>query len=67
VNLRDANQQLDSSQELADLIAKEQELTYKKGARPEKGKNQTIAEWPTLGKQSADYVLFAGLTPIGVV
>jgi type I restriction enzyme R subunit len=44
-----------------------QELTYKKGARPEKGKNQAIAEWPTLGKQAADYVLFAGLTPIGVV
>ncbi|MEW8474563.1 MAG: type I restriction-modification system endonuclease [Candidatus Thiodiazotropha endolucinida] len=44
-----------------------QELTYKKGARPEKGKNKAIAEWPTVGKQAADYVLFAGLTPIGVV
>ena len=44
-----------------------QELTYQKGARPEKGKNKAIAEWPTVGKQSADYVLFAGLTPIGVV
>lgn len=44
-----------------------EELTYKKGARPEKGKNKAIAEWPTKGKQSADYVLFAGLTPIAVV
>ena len=44
-----------------------QELTYQKGARPEKGKNKAIAEWPTVGKQSADYVLFAGLTPIGDV
>jgi len=44
-----------------------QELTYKKGARPEKGKNLAIAEWPTVGKQSADYVLFAGLTPIAIV
>ena len=44
-----------------------QELTYQKGARPEKGKNKAIAEWPTAGKQAADYVLFAGLTPIGVV
>jgi type I restriction enzyme R subunit len=30
-------------------------------------KNQAIAEWPTVGKQAADYVLFAGVTPIGVV
>ncbi len=44
-----------------------QELTYKKGARPEKGKNLAIAEWPTVGRQSADYVLFAGLTPIAIV
>ncbi|MEY4209680.1 MAG: hypothetical protein RLZ92_58, partial [Pseudomonadota bacterium] len=44
-----------------------QELTYQKGARPEKGKNKAISEWPTQGKQSADYVLFAGLIPIAVV
>ncbi len=44
-----------------------QELTYQKGARPEKGKNKAIAEWPTIGKQAADYVLFAGLIPIAVV
>jgi type I restriction enzyme R subunit len=44
-----------------------EELTYQKGARPEKGKNKAIAEWPVQGKQSADYVLFAGLTPIAVV
>lgn len=44
-----------------------QRLTYGKGARPAKGKNRAIAEWPTVGKQAADYVLFAGLTPIAVV
>lgn len=44
-----------------------QEITYKKGARPERGKNKAIAEWPTKGKQSADYILFASLTPIAVV
>ena len=44
-----------------------QELRYAKGARPQKGKNLAIAEWPTTGRQSADYVLFAGLTPIAVV
>jgi type I restriction enzyme R subunit len=44
-----------------------EESAYQKGARPEKGKNKAISEWPTKGKQSADYVLFAGLTPIAVV
>ncbi len=45
-------------------------LTFKNGERPEKGKNKAIAEWPTLlkgEKGRADYVLFAGLTPIAVV
>ncbi|WP_203563782.1 DUF4145 domain-containing protein [Deefgea sp. CFH1-16] len=44
-----------------------QMLTYAAGARPERNKNKAIAEWPCAGKQSADYVLFAGLTPIAVV
>ena len=44
-----------------------QVLDYKKGARPAKGKNRAIAEWPTVGKQAADYVLFAGMTPLAVV
>ena len=43
-----------------------EELTYVKGVRPHKGKNQAISEWPVKGGR-ADYVLFAGLTPIGVV
>ena len=47
--------------------ADNQELSWAKGARPEKGKNKAIAEWPAAGGQSADYVLFAGLTPIAVV
>lgn len=50
--------------------ANSHELTYQNGARPEKGKNIAIAEWPTeyqgeIGR--ADYVLFAGLTPLAVV
>lgn len=44
-----------------------QMLTYANGARPERNKNKAISEWPTAGKQSADYVLFAGLTPVAVV
>ena len=46
------------------------ELTHAKGARPQRGKNRAIAEWPTAGQGStgaADYVLFAGLTPIATV
>ncbi len=47
-----------------------QEITWKKGARPQEGVNRAIAEWPTEyqgSKGRADYVLFAGLTPIAVV
>ena len=46
------------------------QLDYRKGARPEKGKNRAIAEWPTQYKGErgrADYVMFVGLTPIAVV
>ncbi len=41
-------------------------LRYAEGARPEKGKNLAIAEWPT-SSGPADYVLFIGLTPIAAV
>ncbi len=41
-------------------------LTYASGARPEKGKNRAIAEWPCEHGR-ADYVLFAGLEAVGVV
>ncbi|WP_338545167.1 type I restriction-modification system endonuclease [Pseudomonas benzopyrenica] len=44
------------------------DLTYGKGARPEKGKNKAIAEWPTCKpNEDADYVLFAGLTSVAIV
>ena len=41
-------------------------LRYSKGARPQKGKNMAIAEWPT-ATGPADYALFIGLTPMGAV
>jgi type I restriction enzyme R subunit len=41
-------------------------LKHTKGARPVKGRNLAIAEWPT-ESGPADYVLFSGLTPIAVV
>ena len=51
----------------ADTIA----LRYSKGARPQKGKNLAIAEWPTnsaVGKNGyADYALFVGLKLVGIV
>lgn len=42
-------------------------LTHAKGVRPDRQRNLAIAEWPTQGKQSADYVLFAGLSPMAAV
>jgi type I restriction enzyme R subunit len=42
------------------------ELCYGKGARPQKGRNLAIAEWPT-SSGPADYVLFAGLTAVATV
>ncbi|MBL8323697.1 MAG: type I restriction-modification system endonuclease [Rubrivivax sp.] len=41
-------------------------LDHRKGARPQKGRNLAIAEWPT-ESGPADYVLFAGLKPLAVV
>ena len=41
-------------------------LRWAQGARPQKGKNLAIAEWPT-DAGPADYVLFAGLMPVAVV
>jgi len=43
-----------------------QALTYATGARPVRGRNLAIAEWPT-SNGPADYVLFIGLTPVAVV
>jgi type I restriction enzyme R subunit len=43
-----------------------QELRHSTGARPVKGKNRAIAEWPT-GRGPADYVLFVEMSPLAVV
>lgn len=47
-------------------IADSRTLTYAAGARPAKGQNMAIAEWPT-ATGPADYALFAGTTLVGVV
>ena len=46
--------------------ADSQRLRYSAGARPQKHRNLAIAEWPT-ATGPADYVLFAGLTPLAAV
>jgi len=61
---------IDQQLQEAGWEADSQEITYQKGARPERGHYRAIAEWPTNHngeKGRADYVLFVGLTPIAVV
>lgn len=51
--------------------ANTQEIRYAKGARPAKGRNMAIAEWPTdstVGKKGyADYALFVGTKLVGII
>ncbi len=51
--------------------ANTQEIRYAKGARPEKGHNMAIAEWPTASTASkkgyADYALFIGEKFVGII
>ena len=46
-------------------------LRYSKGARPTRGRNLAIAEWPTNSTTSergtADYALFVGLKLVGII
>lgn len=61
---------IDQQLQEAGWEADSQEITFQKGARPEKGHYRAIAEWPTNlngEKGRADYVLFVGLAPIAVV
>lgn len=57
------DQQLRDAGWEADSVA----LDWRKGARPEKGKNLAIAEVTTVNGQRADYVLFMGLMPLAAV
>jgi len=43
-----------------------EKLKYSHGARPEKGKNQAISEWPVQGG-FVDYALFVGKILVGVI
>jgi len=57
---------IDDQLRTAGWEANTEELTYSAGARPQKGRNMAIAEWPT-ATGPADYVLFVGLTPVATV
>ncbi len=59
----DTRKLIDEQLEQAGWTVDSARLTYAKGARPAKGKNMAIAEWPT-ARGPADYVLFMGLTPV---
>lgn len=56
------DEQLNAAGWLADSLS----IRYAKGARPEKGVNKAIAEWPT-SSGPADYALFVGLDLIAIV
>lgn len=68
INLDEASTRLIIDQQLrnAGWEADTVELRFAKGARPTKGRNLAIAEWPTKSGP-ADYALFAGVTLVGVV
>jgi len=62
----DTRKLIDEQLAAAGWVANSAVQTYAKGARPQKGKNLAISEWPTRSG-AADYVLFVGLTPVAVV
>lgn len=62
----DTRKLIDQQLRQAGWKADSQTLKYNKGARPVRGKNLAIAEWPT-ESGPADYVLFVGLSPIAVI
>lgn len=66
LNEADTRKIIDAQLREAGWSADSQALTFKMGMRPQKGKYLAIAEWPT-SNGPADYVLFAGLTPLAVV
>lgn len=57
---------IDSQLRIVGWTVDSETLRYSKGARPQRGKNMAIAEWPT-DSGPADYMLFLGLLPIAVV
>jgi type I restriction enzyme R subunit len=63
---RDTRKLIDEHLVIAGWTVDSEQLTYTKGARPQRGQNLAIAEWPT-ETGPADYVLFVGLVPVAIV
>lgn len=62
----DTRRIIDGQLQAAGWEANSLELTHAAGARPQKGRDMAIAEWPT-ANGPADYVLFSGLDVLAVV
>ena len=63
---RETRRLIDAQLRLAGWEVDSEELIYRTGMRPQKGKNLAIAEYPTRNG-IADYALFVGLQSIAVV
>lgn len=61
-----ARQIIDGQLRDAHWVVDSKALRHAAGARPERGRNLAIAEWP-MPTGCADYMLFAGLMPVAVV
>lgn len=68
VNLdeRETRRLIDAQLRAAGWEVDSEVLTYQNETRPQRGKNQAIAEWPT-AEGRADYALFVGLQVVAVV
>jgi type I restriction enzyme R subunit len=62
----DTRRIIDGQLRLAGWEVDSLELTFASGARPQKGRDMAISEWPT-ASGPADYVLFSGLDVLAVV
>lgn len=66
ISERDTRKLIDEQLAAAGWTVNSEQLTFTKGARPQRGQNLAIAEWPT-ETGPADYALFVGLVPIAIV
>ncbi|MBL8483944.1 MAG: DUF4145 domain-containing protein, partial [Rhodocyclaceae bacterium] len=66
ISERDTRRLIDEQLAAAGWTVDSEHLTFAKGARPQRGQNLAIAEWPT-ETGPADYVFFTGLVPIAIV
>lgn len=66
ISERDTRKLIDEQLAAAGRTVDSGQLTFANGARPKRGQNLAIAEWPT-ETGPADYALFVGIVPIAIV